>query len=1139
MKNLTRPPTHRKSGIEKGEKPMLNFIIGRSCCGKTTYTHKLLGSLAKKGESAVLLVPKQFTFESDKGVLNALGPRLASNVEVLSFTRLADVVFKTCRGIGKPILKDTASAVMMTLALGELEEKLSFFARHKNSIAFVKKMLFQVNLLKKEAVTASQLYEAAEKLPQGLLKKKTYETALIFDTYDSLLKKSFFDDRDLLSAVYEILTESDFFDGKVVAIDDFKTFSGQEMKIIELIMKKAKDVYVTLCTDDIFSADPLSPFACVNKTAKRLMKSANRNGVEIGETTLLTDEKNGFATYLSPQLAFLEKNLFNVLATPFSGECDAVSVVNAPSLREECAFVASKVHKLLRSGEYRCRDIAVVYRSGESYPKEIRYSLKKYGVPIFEDRRASVQNEPLCVLVRSLFEIIANGVSLESVLKYAKTGLSALSWDEISEIENYALLWSLDSAALCREWKDNPDGFGIELTEERKETLVLLNQTKNRLLEPILALRERVKEKSAVDFLGTVFNFLVDEGVNERLKEYAVSLESSGEIELALEQEQIWNIITEIFDDLAAVLGERTVKPKKLLEFFETALETQSLGKLPDGYDEVYICDAARIQTKTAKVIFVVGANEGVFPLPVKNEGIFSDAESEKLRELVLDFSKSPIDASAEERFMIYNSLCSARERLFVSYSLTDQTGKKTPKSEIVTALEKLFSSLCETAYPFENELEMLESEEAAFEFMAENWQNDTETEKTLKKYFSKKEQYKGKLKAIERANDKKDFAFENAENAKNLFGKKLSLSASQLETYGNCPFQYFCRYGMKAKERKVASLDAANIGTVVHVVLERLLSNHSKEKIHMLDEATAQKEIKLYLKEYMEKFLGSPEDRTERFLYLYGRLFKTLSIIAKRLLAEFGESDFEPFDFELPITEKEGVRPLRISLSDGFVELHGIVDRVDVMKKNGKTYLRVVDYKTGPKEFSLSDVFSGLGMQMVLYLVSIWKNGTEKYGEVVPSGVLYLPARIEPFSAKRGEDEKKTEEKALSGGKMNGMILDDGEVIKGMDNSLSGRFVPIKANKKSGALCGNFISLSQLEALSKRLEKIMKDMGENLHGGKIPARPAYGKGHAQTCEWCAFSSVCQRQSGAKVRYIEKLTHGECLDILDGKGEKQ
>ena len=1118
---------------------MLNFIIGRAGCGKTTFAHSLLGRLAEKGESTVLIVPKQFTFESDRGVLDTLGPLLGAKVDVLSFTRLADVVFKAVGGITKPILKDSASAVMMSLALDSLEEQLTFFARHKSSLAFAKKMLCEVERLKKQAVEPKDLFEAAAGLPDGLLKKKTNETALIYDAYNAILSESFFDDRDLLTAVRERLSKSSFFNGKTVVVDGFRTFSGQEMKIIRHIIERAKDVYFTFCTDNIFSKNTLSPFACVNRTAKRLIKEAERAGVEIGETILLTDEKNGFETYSSKELRFLENNLFDPLAKPFEGEAGAIEIVNAPSVREECAFVASKIHSLLRTGNYRCRDIAVVYRSGELYQKEIRYSLKKCGVPIFEDRRARVENEPLCVFMRAVFEMLANGVNLESLLKYAKTSLSPLSWDELAEVENYALMWDLDSAALCREWKDNPDGFGVELDEKRRQRLASLNETKDRLIKPILALRESVRDKNAKETLAAVFNFAVDTGVCERLRQYALELEEGGSIELALVQQQVWDIVVGVFDDLAAVLGERTVKPKKLLEFFETALETQSLGKLPDGYDEVYICDSARIQTKTAKVIFVVGANEGVFPLYSDGAGLFSEFEAQKLRDILPSFSKSPQELAAEERFMVYNSLCSAREKLFVSYSLTDQTGKKTARSEIVLSLCRLFPSISETSFPYGDEREMLECENAAFELMAENWHEDTDTEKTLKKYFSSKEDFKGKLKAVERANDKKDFSFDNPQKAKELFGKKLYLSASQLETYGACPFEYFCRYGMKAKERSAVRLDAANIGTVVHFVLEKLLSNHSGEKIYSLSLDTAKTEIEKYLKEYMDKYMGSSDERSRRFVYLYSRLYNSLCVIAERLLSEFSESDFEPVDFELPISEKQGVAPLRVKLNDGFVELHGIVDRVDVMKKDGKTFLRIVDYKTGPKEFSLSDVLSGLGMQMILYLVSIWKNGEKRYGNVVPSGVLYLPARAEPFAAERGEDEKKLYEKRLCGGKMDGMLLDDGEVVKGMDKALSGRFIPIKVNKKSGALSGNFISLSQLEALSKRLEKIMAEMGNSLHDGKIPARPAYGKGHAHTCDWCAFSSVCRREPDGKIRYIEKRTHGECLDILDGKEERR
>lgn len=1115
---------------------MLNFVLGRKGSGKTTYIHKKLGSLSEKGEKTVLVVPKQFTFESDRSVLSLLGPRLASQVEVLSFSRLADVVFKSCRKISKPILKDSANAVFMSLALDSLEEKLVFFSRHRSSVEFVKKMLGEVARFKKEAVSPKELFDAAAALEDGFLKKKTYETALIYETYNTLLEESFFDDRDLLSAVFEILGESSLFEDAVVAFDGFASFSGQEMKIIELLLKRAKDVYVTLCTDDIFDQNGLGPFSFTGKTGRRLFSLAKKIGVEVASPVVLGEAEAPLLSRTAA-LEFLEKNLFDPLSGEFGGEEAEIEIYSAPTLREECAFAASKIHALLRSGNYRCRDIAVVFRSGEAYQKEMRYNLLKFGVPIFEDRRASVQNEPLCVLVRAIFEIYSNGLTLESLMKYAKTGLSPLSWDEIAEVENYAFMWSLESSALAREWKDNPDGFGVPLDEERKERLALLNETKNRLVEPLLSLRESLKEKNASEVLRAVFEFLLSQGVDERLKEYAIALEEEGKAELALEQERVWDALVGVFDDLSAALGERAFSPKRLFELFEIALSSQSLGKLPDGFDEVYICDAGRIQTRSFKVVFVVGANDGVFPATFGEQGVFNHFETERLEEFIHDFGEGPIDLAAKERFLVYCSLCAAKDKLFVSYSLTDQSGIRLSSSEIVSTLKELFPSVREKVYPFEDEREMIESENAAFEFMAENWHENTVFEASLKEYFSKKEDFSGKLRALSAVNEKKAFSFEDPEKAKALFGTRMKLSASQLEIYGECPFKYFCRYGLRAKERKTASLDPASMGTVVHEVLEKLLSNHRGSKIRSLSREQAQKEIKELLEDYMNTYMGGARDKSSRFLYLYERLFKTLCAISDRLLCEFGESDFEPVAFELSISEDGAVKPTRIPLRHGYIELFGVVDRVDEMKTGEKNFVRVVDYKTGKKDFSLADVFAGLGMQMLLYLFSIWKNGSGEFKNVVPSGVLYLPARIEPFEAERRDETEALREKQFSKVKMDGLILDDGEVIKGMDNALSGRFIPIKVNKKSGALSGKFISLSQLERLSKVLEKIMADMGNNLHEGKIPAFPVSGTGHANTCDFCDFKSVCRAGKNVKKRKIEKLSHGECLDILDGKEE--
>ena len=280
---------------------------------------------------------------------------------------------------------------------------------------------------------------------------------------------------------------------------------------------------------------------------------------------------------------------------------------------------------------------------------------------------------------------------------------------------------------------------------------------------------------------------------------------------------------------------------------------------------------------------------------------------------------------------------------------------------------------------------------------------------------------------------------------------------------------------------------------------------------------------------------MGGQSDKTKRFHYLYNRTLKILKVIVARLSCEFSESDFEPCDFELKIDRDGDIKPFKIMLDDGYIELRGIIDRVDKMDKNDKRYIRVVDYKTGAKSFSLSDVLGGLGMQMLLYLVSIWRNGKEHYGgEIIPSGVLYLPARFEPYAAGRDDSAQEISRKKLAGGKMDGMILDDGNVIEGMDRSRTGQFIPITINKRTGGLSGTFINLEQLGKLSKRMDETMKKMGDCLHEGKIPAKPVYGKNHGDTCQYCDYKSVCMRQPGDEVRYLQSLTHSQCLNILDG-----
>lgn len=1115
---------------------MLHLITGKVGSGKTTQLYGILKKAVKeKNADAVLVVPKQFTFESDTGILDTLGPKDATKVDVLSFSRLAFVVLKTCKGIKNPPLEDGADAIIMSLALESVKDKLEVFLRHISSIAFVKKMLSEIKALKKDMISPDTLSEGARKLPDGILKSKTLETALIYEAYNALVERSFYDGSDLLSIVYDILKDSNFFCGKTVGIDGFSSFSMQELKIISVMMRDADDVYISLTSDNIQDTDISSPFALVNETARKLKNENAKMGfTQCGEIQC-DDEKSGYSFYAKKELRFLEENLYKSRYSSFDAEVNAVKLICAKNLRAECDAVSRQIKRLMRQGKYRCRDIAVVYKD-EKYEKEIRHSFKKYGVPIFEDKRQPIQNEPLTVYVRTLFDICEKGLSTESIMRLLKTGLSSVSVQNISDLENYAFMWNFTGQDWEREWTENPDGFGTQLTDKNIQELSLLNLKREETVLPLLSLKKSIEGKSTDEAMRVLYEFLIENKVDERLKEYAILLEESGDFELAKEQEQVWDLIMQVINKIAVAANGVYLSKKRMGEIFDLVVSFESLGKLPDGFDEVYICSSERIVTIIPKVIFLLGANEGVFPSYSFDSGLFAQREKENLRSFIPNMKDMVKLSLMKERFLVYNSLCSAREKLYVSYSLCDNEANQIEPSEIVSMIKKIFPQVESLDVSKEKTENLIESEQSAFELMSSLWNDDSEEAETLKVFFKEKTEYKGKIKAIERISKRNDFAFQSEEKAKEFFGKEIRLSASRLEDYELCPFKYFLKHEIKVKERKNARLDPAQSGTLVHFVLEKLLSKFEMKTFLTLSKEELKSEIQNLLSLYIETYMGGMENKTKRFSYLYSRSLKIICTIVERLIYEFSDSDFEPCDFELKIDRDGKIKPFKVMLEDGYIELRGIVDRVDKMDKNGNRYLRVVDYKTGAKSFSLSDVLGGLGMQMVLYLVSIWRNGEDYYGKnIVPAGVLYMPARFEPYSVERNDDESTVTYKKIESGKMDGIILDDGDVIKGMNRKLDGVMIPISVNK-SGGIKGNFISLEQLSKLAEKMDEIMADMGNELHKGKIPAKPAFGKDHGKTCDFCNFKSICMRPEGVKYRYIEKLNHTESICKLE-RGE--
>ncbi|MEG1614983.1 MAG: PD-(D/E)XK nuclease family protein, partial [Oscillospiraceae bacterium] len=918
-----------------------------------------------------------------------------------------------------------------------------------------------------------------------------------------------------------------------VVIDAFKGFTAQEFEIINQIMCQADDVYITLTTDNIFGSDDGTDlFSCVNQTAKKLLSIAKENNVRVSNEIKLPLDNP--LRYNNDPLTHLEQNVFNPAFDVFETSTEQITLCCASSMAQECDFVASNAKRLMRDSGLRCREIAVIARDSNLYKRELISSFKKYGIPFFEDERQPITSQPLITLVRCAFEIAAKGFSTDRLMRYLKTGLAGICDEDISVAENYALMWKIGAQDWKSEWTQHPDGFRASVSEKSTQSLAKLNEIRREAVNPLLKFKSSCTDTNGEGIARAVFDLLCEIDAGESLKNLAVIYEQNGNLALALEQERVWEMLMEILDQIATSISKTNIGISRCAELFDSVLSVFDIGSIPQGIDEITIGSADRIRLSSPKVVFIVGANEGIFPQSPDGKGILSDADRRKLIELGVEVSMPSEFKVSEERFIAYNSLCSATDKLFVSYSRCTPSGEVLSPSVIVSQLEQIFPCCSMVNTDELDTLDFIESEKSAFEACAKLFNTDSEASATLKKFIKDNKAYGKRFFSLEKVNNKEPFKFDNSQNAVELFGNDLYVSASQIENYHECPFQYFCRYGVRAKPRKIAELNPMESGTVIHYVLENIIKTYGVEQLCSMSKMQRKSEVQLLLTKYLEENMGGLAEKSKRFEYLYFRLCATLCDVLERMSEEFKTSQFKPVDFELKINNDGDIKPYSLKLPDGSeLKIIGSIDRVDIFKKDEKSYIRVVDYKSGIKEFLLSDVFFGLNMQMLIYLFSVYQNGKEYYGDIVPSGILYYPAKLNVSKLPRQSSDDDINEKKIKDGKCNGMLLENMDVLNAMENNLCGRFMPVYLDKK-GNLCGSLISFKKLTKLQENVDEILCEMANALHKGQIDAYPAVGKNYKNTCDYCDYISVCGIEPADKVHELDDLKHDDALNLLSG-----
>ena len=947
---------------------MLIPILGRAGSGKTTLMLQKTAEAAREGR-VILIVPEQYSFEMEKQVY-AMGP-LAMQVEVYSFTRLCHRVFSECGGMAGEYVNDAARQILMNLALAQAKDQLDLYARPAKSPAFVGTMLRQVDEFKNAGVTPKQLSDFSRGAPTPQLMQKTHEMSLVYTYYQALLSQRFRDEKDSILRCCDLLEGRGYFEGCTILIDSFMTFMAGEKKLLRLMMQECKDLYLFLPCDGLSRTgdDPDGPigdgtFDTARETLLQLIAQAHELSIPVKTPQVLTEQHR----FQKEQLKHFERWLPSLRQQRCAQNDGAVTLCRAPNPYEEIRYVAAQIVQLVRAGKARYHEIAVIARDIDAYLTAVQDIFPKYDIPYFLDQREDVQSIPVFSLVFSALDALRTNFDTQHILALGKNPLLGLEETQVAQLENYCFLWEIDHGLWISPegFRNHPRGLVEQFTDDDREQLAQIASTAQQICTPLLHLRDRLSHCSGQEFAAALYDFLIETGTKERLQQQAA-------VDVADPEQQrtqrlnagAWEILCDLLDVFAHVLEDIELPLEQLRELFCSAATISDIGAIPGTLDQVALGSADRMRPNAPKVTFVIGANQGEFPPLLKENGLFSEAERDRLLESGIQLNPSVIKLANYEKYYLYAAMTSPSEQLFVTCHAAKLTGEATPDSPAITALERMFADFAPEQWTQStaalSPLFYVANDQTAFETLCRILREDTPLTASLTAYV-RTTPYAKRLQQVQQAMQSGSFRMQDRELSRLLFGNRMRLSPSRVERYFSCPFAYFCSGGLGLQPRRKVEISPMQSGTIIHFVLEKMVRTHGGKGLGELSFEQMLKEVQELLHTYLAERVSADEALSRRFRYLFERLSLTLSRLLCQLALEFAQSDFEPVRFELPIRQDGEVAPLQLRLDDGTeVLVEGVVDRVDLMEKEGRRYVRVVDYKSGSKNFKLDDVYYGL----------------------------------------------------------------------------------------------------------------------------------------------------------------------------------
>ena len=1109
----------------------LRFCFGPSGSGKShrIYEEIMQRAAEEPGRNFLIIVPDQFTMQTQKDLVMRSDRDGILNIDVLSFGRLSHRILEEVGTKEMPVLDDTGKSLVLQKVAADLKEQLPAMGSLLHKQGYIHEVKSAISEFMQYGISTQdmdKLITSAQK--RGALAMKLKDLKTLYRGFQDYIRDHFITTEETLDVLRRSLSKSKILKGSVVVFDGFTGFTPIQNRLIQELMRVCAETIVTVTIgvgEDPYKMDGEQKlFHLSKKTVADLEKLAAEAEVERGEDLFVKGGPNRFAK--APALHYLEQNLFRYQYEPYAGEQQEIHMFEALSPREEVHQTALYIRHLIREQGMTYRDIAVVIGDLEGYASYVETEFGQLEIPCFLDRTRGIVLNPMIEYIKSALQLYIKDFSYDTVFHFLRSGMADISREEIDELENYVIrtgargyrTYSRLFTRRTEELQGNAEGS--EQAEEK--TMERLNRIRQQFMDAVEILHMGSREKAG-DYVSHLYDFLEQNQVQQKLLNYQQQFEKEGDLSRAREYAQIYRLVMDLLDQVYELLGEEEISRQEFADILEAGFGEITVGTIPQNVDRIVVGDMERTRLKQVKVLFFLGVNDGNIPKNASKGGIISDMDREFLIESGTEMAPSPRQQMYIQRLYLYLNMTKPSEQLYLSYAKVNSEGKGIRPSYLIDTVRKLFPAMSVEYPQNRSRLEQIEGRQEGARYLAEELREYVEG--TLPE--EERQDFYLMYRAYEADAAGRDLltraAFRRYREsglsrivARALYGQQLENSVSRLETYAACACRHFLQYGLSLQEREEFGFEASDMGTVYHAVLENFAGKLAESNLTWWDftEDFAAKAVKESVEAYAAIYGETVLYSSARNEYAITRMSRILTRTVLTLQKHLKQGSFQPDDYELSFRFAEDLDSIHVDLSeDEKMHLQGRIDRIDVAEDAEHVYVKVIDYKSGNRKFDLAALYYGLQLQLVVYMNAAMEMESRKHPdkEIVPAALLYYHIDDPTIETPVELTDEQINEQILAKLRMNGVVNSDPGVVERLDRYMQDKSVVIPVEKKkdgSFSARSGVLSREEMQLISSYVDAKIRSIGREILDGKIAANP-YEKGNEEACTYCAYKKVC------------------------------